>query len=128
MITAQSNLDALLTAMKFDGDIDLSKESRNLLYQISEEGDLELWFASFNLDTSDIEAFVVADMKGNFSYYDLSTDALIIDNVVVATNRNSDQIDAVDAEYQIDGSGPNRQPKPGHIKAMLDVLHKMAAE
>lgn len=128
MITPQSNLDTLLLAMRFDGDIDLSKESRNLCYRISQEGDLELWFASFNLDTSDIEAFVVADKKGNFSYYDLSTDAIIVDNVVVATNRNSDPIDAVDAEYQIDGGGPHRQPKPGHIKAMLDVLHQMAAE
>lgn len=120
MFTNQGNLESVLTVMKFDGDIDLSPSSYNRAALISREGDKELWYVGLTTATSDIEAFIIADKEGNFSYRDDSTDGLIINNVVVAEYVPSDTIEQIIEEYQIDGASLERPPKPGHI----DALHR----
>ena len=122
---AELSLEALMTVMKFDGDIELSMESRNLCYKMGQEGDEEMWFVSLEIPTSRIEAFVVADQKGNFSYYDWTLGTLVINNVIIHDECGGSEVEYLDSvldEYTIDGSCDKRPAKPGYIAAYEAAL------
>jgi hypothetical protein len=132
-MNAASNLTALMIAMRFDGDIPIGGTSKNLLYKMATEDGLELWFASFsseagaNYPACDIEAYVVADDKGNLTYYDMTTDAVVVNNILNPNfygTRHYEELDAMGVQYDLEC----HNPKPGAIKAMLELVHKFNKE
>jgi hypothetical protein len=129
-ITAASNLAALFTVMKFDGDIDLSIHSHNQCHKMGEDGDLELWYVGLESDVYNIEAFVIASPGGNFSYFDCASErSLVIDNVVVQERCTEDEeayIEGVVTAYQIDGSSFTRPAKAGALQAYYAALKAVA--
>jgi hypothetical protein len=128
-ITSDANLKAVLDVMKFDGDIPLKndgsqagKTSMNLANKLKTEGNYELWYVSIDPPDADLEAYVVSDHKGNFSYYDFTNATVVINNKIIddkAPNDLTDAIEKVCKDFKIES--PN--PSDGVIAAYLEALN-----
>lgn len=125
---AQKNLDAVMTVLKFDGDIPLhndgteaGKKSRNQADKIATEGNTALYYVTFDPPHGDVEAYVLVDGRGKVSYYDHTHNTLVFENKIVYTStpkRIEDAIEDWVQEYRIEsGKG-----KDGCITAYLEIL------
>jgi hypothetical protein len=87
---AASNLAAILTILKYDGDIphdedgtERGRTSNNIITKIGSTDAGDMYFISICKPHADCEAYVWCDNKGMCSYFDFSYNNTVINNEVV---------------------------------------------
>ena len=129
-VTAEQNLQAILTVLKFDGDIPLHKDgseagktSMNLATKLYSDGrGNDIFYVSIDKPHANCEAYVFCDNKGNCSYFDFSLRTVVINNEIVHERAPSwieDAVEKVAQDYRFEHSQANE----GADKAFLAALN-----
>lgn len=122
--SSEKNLKAVDLILRADGDIPIGKDSRNQLDKMGSQDGSTMFFVSINPPHGDIEAYVVVDKSGKFSYYDFTDEVAVINNKFVhsdpTTSEWRDELEDLISEFKLEsGTVAN-----GGIKAFMDHLKK----
>lgn len=123
-ITPQKNLDAVDLILRSDGDIPVGGKSQNQMDSMGEQDGKKMFYVSINPPHADVEAYVVVDKSGNFSYYDFTQESVVINGELMGprgdrvTSEWQDQMEELINEYKLESG----EVAEGGIKAFLDLL------
>lgn len=116
------NLEAICTALKFDGDFILGPVTGNQCDKMGVDyAGNDMWYVSLNEPAGDCEAYVIADAHGNVSYYDHTHEVIVINNQLNPDRVRSswkDRLDDLVDLHRLESG----QVKPEAITAYLALL------
>ena len=127
----EKNLKAVDLILRSGGDIPIGKESRNQLDKMGSQDGSTMFFVSINPPHGDVEAYVVVDKSGKFSYYDFTDEVVVINGKLVhsdpTTSEWRDEMEDLISEYKLEsGTVANGGIAAfmSHLKSAYDGSHR----
>lgn len=120
-ISPENNVKAVDLILRADGDIPIDAKSRNQMDSMGEQGGKKMFYVSINPPHADVEAYVVVDKSGNFSYYDFTDEVVVIDGELKPDRVRSDwanEMEELVDEYKLESG----KVAEGGIEAFLALL------
>ena len=122
----EKNLKAVDLILRADGDIPIGKQSRTQCDKLGEEDGSQIFYVAVDEPHGNVEAYVVVDKRGNFSYYDFTDEVVVVDGKFAQgggdrpSNDWRDELEDVIGEYKFESG----KVAPGGIKAYMDLLKR----
>lgn len=124
----EKNLKAVDLALRSDGDIPIGGKSRNQMDKLGEEDGSNVFYVTLDPPHGTVEAYVVVDKQGKFSYYDFTDEVVVVNGKFhqgggdTPSKEWQEKLEDVISEYKFESG----EVAPGGIKAYL--AHLMAAD
>jgi len=117
-----TNLEAVDLVLRADGDIPIDHVTRNQCDHMGEQNGSQMFYIALNEPYGTVEAYVVVDRKGNFSYYDFTDEDVVIngEHFISDPVRDSwkDELEDLIMKYRLESG----EVAEGGIEAYMELL------